>query len=151
MCVNSCVGFTGPFENLEQCPQPRCREPRYDQEKLAKSNGRNKVPRKVFMTFTAGPQLQVRWANPAMAEKMLYRRRKTQEELLCDRDAEDYVYDDIFCGSAYLEAVENGEIGDEDTVVMLSIDGAQMFRNKKSDCWMYIWIILDLAHQDSWE
>ena len=28
---------------------------------------------------------------------------------------------------------------------MLSIDGAQLYRNKKSDCWIYIWIILDIA------
>ena len=28
---------------------------------------------------------------------------------------------------------------------MLSIDGAQLYRNKKSDCWLYIWIILNLA------
>ena len=28
---------------------------------------------------------------------------------------------------------------------MLSIDGAQLYRNKKSDCWIYIWLLLDLA------
>ena len=28
---------------------------------------------------------------------------------------------------------------------MLSMDGAQLYHNKKSDCWIYIWIILDLA------
>jgi len=27
---------------------------------------------------------------------------------------------------------------------MLSIDGAQLYRNKKLDCWIYIWIILNL-------
>ncbi|EKM49948.1 uncharacterized protein PHACADRAFT_200802 [Phanerochaete carnosa HHB-10118-sp] len=26
---------------------------------------------------------------------------------------------------------------------MLSLDGAQLYRNKQSDCWMYIWILLD--------
>jgi hypothetical protein len=41
--------------------------------------------------------------------------------------------------------VEAGEIKDYDTVLMLSIDGAQLLHNKKSDCWIYIWIILDLA------
>jgi hypothetical protein len=145
MCVNSCVGFTGPFTNLEVCPYSKCQEPRYDQDKLTRSNGKNKVPRKVFTTFALGPQLQAQWKNPQTAERMLYRRRKTREELLRDRDADDYVYDNIFCGSAYLKAVRDGEIKDEDMVVMLSIDGAQLFRNKKSDCWMYIWILLDLA------
>ena len=76
---------------------------------------------------------------------MFYRRDKTRDELGRDVDSPEYVYDDIFCGSDYLDAVQNGDINDYDTVVMLSIDGAQLYRNKKSDCWIYIWIILDLA------
>ena len=30
-------------------------------------------------------------------------------------------------------------------LLMLSIDGVQLFESKESDCWIYIWIILDLA------
>ena len=141
MCVDSCIGFTGPFADLDECP--RCHKSRYDEKKLANSNGKNKVPRKVFTTFALGPQLQSRWKSPEMAQKMLYRWDKTQAEL--DRDDTNHIYDDIFCGWDYLEAVEKGRIEEYDTVVMLSIDGAQLYRNKKSDCWIYIWIILDLA------
>ena len=143
MCVNSHVAFTGPFARLEQCP--RCGESRYDQAKLAKSRGKKKVPRKVVTTFPIGPQLQARWKSPEMAHKMQYRRHKTQDILRARDQGEDYVYDDVFCGSDYLNAVEDGRIKDYDTVVMLSIDGAQLYRNKKSDCWIYIWIILNLA------
>ena len=57
----------------------------------------------------------------------------------------DVTYDDIFCGLDYLDAFENGEINDYDMVVMLSMDGAQLYHNKKSDCWIYIWIVLDLV------
>ena len=145
MCANSCVAFTGPYENLEECPRTDCREPRYDQRVLRQSNGKKRIPRQVFTTFPLGPQLQSRWKSPEMARKMFYRRDKTQDELSRDRDPGDYTFDDIFCGSAYLDAVESGPIGDHDTVVMFSIDGAQFYRNKKSDCWIYIWIILDLA------
>ena len=144
MCVNSCVGFTGPFADLEECPRPRCHQPRYDQDELKKSNGKKKVPRKVFTTFAVGPQLQSRWKSPEMAQKMFYRRDKTREELNRTMNGA-YMYDDIFCGSDYLEAVKNGRIKDHDMVLMLSTDGAQLHRNKKSDCWIYIWIILDLA------
>lgn len=28
-------------------------------------------------------------------------------------------------------------------VLVLSMDGAQLYRNKVSECWMYIWIIFD--------
>ena len=142
MCVDTCVGFTGPFKDLDNCP--RCNKSRWNEDELRKSDGKKKVPRKVFTTFPLGPQLQSRWRSPEMARKMFYRRDKTREEQARYED-EDYVYDDIFCGSDYLEAVKNGVINDYDTVVMLSIDGAQLYRNKKSDCWIYIWILLDLA------
>ena len=149
MCFNTCIGFTGPFAELVDCPY--CHEPRYDQRELKDSGGNRKVPRKSFTTFPLGPQIQARWRNPQMAQKMSYRRKKTQEELSCNRDMDDYVYDDVFCGSDYLEAVEKGHINDNDTVVMFSIDGAQLYRNKKSDCWIYIWLILDLAPEQRYK
>ena len=34
---------------------------------------------------------------------------------------------------------------------MLSIDGAQLFHNKKSDCWIYIWVILDLPPDECYK
>jgi hypothetical protein len=33
----------------------------------------------------------------------------------------------------------------DDMVLMFSIDGAQLYRSKTSDCWIYIWIIMDHA------
>jgi hypothetical protein len=30
-------------------------------------------------------------------------------------------------------------------VLMLSIDGAQLYQSKQSDCWIYIWVVYDLA------
>ena len=143
MCVDSHVAFTGPFAHLEQCP--RCGQSRYDEAKLAKSGGKKKVPRKVFTTFPIGPQLQARWRSPEMAQKMQYRRHKTRDILEAHNQGELYDFDDVFCGSDYLDTVGDGRIKDNDTVVMLSIDGAQLYHSKKSDCWIYIWIILDLA------
>ena len=145
MCAKSCVGFTGPFANLELCP--RCGEPRYKQKELEESGGENKVPRKVFTTFPVGPQLQARWKDPNMAKDMFYQWEKTQE-LRRERAASDEplgLYDNIFCGESYLESVDDGIINEYDTVLMLSIDGAQLYESKQSDCWIYIWIIVDLA------
>ncbi|KAF9441077.1 hypothetical protein P691DRAFT_792364 [Macrolepiota fuliginosa MF-IS2] len=55
------------------------------------------------------------------------------------------VYEDIYYGYAYLKAVQEGSIASNDMVVMLSIDGAQLYESKQSDCWIYIWIILNLS------
>ena len=145
MCVNSCVGFMGPFADLEHCPD--CGNPRFDQKKLEESDGINKIPRKVFTTFPVGPQLQARWKNPQTAEKMSYRRQKTQElhrECSGSNSVPD-IFDDVLSGHAYLRAVEDGSIGEDDIVLMMSMDGAQLYQHKKSDCWIYIWVILDLA------
>ena len=54
-------------------------------------------------------------------------------------------YDDVLSGEAYLGAVEDGTIGEHNTVLMFSLDSAQLYRHKQSDCVIYIWIILDLA------
>lgn len=54
-------------------------------------------------------------------------------------------YQDIFHGEAYLNAVKEGKIKEDDMVLMMSIDGAQLYQSKHSDCWIYIWVILDLS------
>ena len=52
-------------------------------------------------------------------------------------------YDDIIHGQEYLEACICGDISDNDTVVMWAMDGAQLYHDKSSDCWVGIWVILD--------
>jgi len=145
MCVDSCAGFTGPYADLEHCPHPQCGKPRYNQHELEKSGGKNKVPQKLFTTFPVGPQLQSRWKSPTMAEKMHYRCNKTKDLFREHDEGSIDGYDDILGGSAYLKAMGKGDIKEHDTVQMLSMDGAQLLHNKKSDCWIYIWILLDLA------
>jgi hypothetical protein len=52
-------------------------------------------------------------------------------------------YDDFIHGSDYIDAVNRGDITTDDMVVVFSIDGAQLYKNKHSDCWISIWIVLD--------
>ena len=42
MCINSCVGSTGPYTNMESCPH--CGEPHHKQKHLEESDGLRKVP-----------------------------------------------------------------------------------------------------------
>ena len=51
----------------------------------------------------------------------------------------------MFCGSAYIHAFCDGVIQPDDTLLMISIDGVQLFKSKESDCWIYIWIIFELS------
>lgn len=77
-----------------------------------------------------------------MAKKMLYRQQRTAG---CPAGAGVKTYNNILDGEAYLKAVEDGWISGYDTVLMLSIDGVQLYWDKKSECWIYIWILLDLG------
>ncbi|KIK77711.1 hypothetical protein PAXRUDRAFT_105890, partial [Paxillus rubicundulus Ve08.2h10] len=52
-------------------------------------------------------------------------------------------YTDFFDGSDYLEAVQQGKIGENDIVLMMSVDGVQLYQFKESDCWVAIWVMLD--------
>ncbi|GAW10278.1 hypothetical protein LENED_012525 [Lentinula edodes] len=138
MCVNSCIGYTGPYASIEDCPH--CGETRY------KIQGKKKIARKQFTTLPLAPQLQALWRTTEGAASMQYRQNCTKaafEELERNNGVKVSAYKDFFDGSDYLEAVAEGKIADNDMVVLLSIDGAQLYRNKASDCWMYIWVVLD--------
>ncbi len=142
MCINSCVAYTGPFANHDTCPT--CAEHRYDQLKLAEKG--TKIPRQRMLTNVIGPQLQAMWRTPAGARAMKYREectRKMMEDAQFTVNGKSInvpVYSDYLHGSEYISAVARGDILDTDTVLMLSIDGAQLYSSKQSDCWIYIWV-----------
>ena len=54
-------------------------------------------------------------------------------------------YDNICCGSEYLDLVKSGQISDNDMVLVLSMDGAQLYRNKESDTWFGIATLIDIT------
>ena len=56
-------------------------------------------------------------------------------------DGGDIIYDNIFSGSEIQDLAECIKINGDDTVVSLSLDGAQLYQNKKSDTWISIWIL----------
>ncbi|EGO02441.1 hypothetical protein SERLA73DRAFT_47761 [Serpula lacrymans var. lacrymans S7.3] len=51
-------------------------------------------------------------------------------------------YNDFFYGQDYLDTVKDGSIRSENRVLMISLDSAQLFQNKPSDCWIYIWVVM---------
>lgn len=140
MCINSCHAFTGPFSELESCSI--CAEPRYDPVQLAVKH--KKVPRQQACTIPLGPQVQALRRSQHGAAAMRYRDQKTKEILDSITDQlKDSVYDDTFCGNDYLDLHARLGLTSDDTTVSFSLDGAQLYQNKKSDTWIGIWIIND--------
>lgn len=141
MCVNSCVAFTGPFVAEQDCPT--CGEPRYEQEDGPRGR---KVPCRTFHTYPLGPQIQAMYASPENARLMRHRAERTsqiQAQLRADPTSVKAL-DNVYWGNNYLGAVGRGEIKPDNTAVMMSLDGAQLYKSKTSDCWFYVWVLYDL-------
>ena len=53
------------------------------------------------------------------------------------------VYNNYLQGFDYLQAIFDSSITSNDTVLLFSFDGVQLYKNKQSDCWIVIWLLLD--------
>ncbi|EDR04522.1 uncharacterized protein LACBIDRAFT_304264 [Laccaria bicolor S238N-H82] len=138
MCINSCVGFTRPFSKDIVCPT--CGESRYEEIRNAE------ILRKQFHTIPLAPQLQALWRSPESAAHLKYHQEYTAKilhELEANGGERISPYRDFFDRVDYLQLHIDGKIAQGDMVLLLSMDGAQLYWNKASECWIYIWIILD--------
>jgi len=140
MCVKTCLAYTSPFAPLTHCPF--CGEHRYEQHLDINS----KTPHCQFVTLPLGPQLQALWRHPLSVSRLRDRLRRTAV-LLAQRNTGGGIqdYDDVCCGSDYLDLVKSGQITDNDMLLALSMDGAQLYRNKESDTWFGIATLIDYA------
>jgi hypothetical protein len=132
MCDDSCIAFTGKYEDLVACPS--CGKPRYEMR------GRKRFGRKQMVWFPVGPQLRAIKCSREGSESMKYRERCTRA--LFSGDDPDTI-SDFFQSDEYRKHLDN--IGPHDMVLVFSIDGAQLYRYKKSDCWFWVWIVLDIG------
>ncbi|OSD03934.1 hypothetical protein PYCCODRAFT_1444119 [Trametes coccinea BRFM310] len=140
MCIRSCLAYTGPFADLDACPLCPTHEARY------KTQGKQQVARRTFSTLLFGPQVQHMYLSRETAEDLGWRARLTEELLELLETGQPLGDLQDFCwGTDYLEAVQNGSISTDDMLLLFSIDGAQLYESKMSDCWVYIWVIFELG------
>ena len=125
MCIKSCVAYTGPFKALDACPV--CNEPCFDSQHW---------PRQVFLTILVGLLLQALRRSKAKAMALCYRTLHTKALLseLANNEGLPKHYSDFLDGSQYPEAVDKELIKEDDIVLMLLLDGAQLFMSKQSNC-----------------
>ena len=79
---------------------------------------------------------------------MCYLWEKSQEllhDIVATRSPNIPLVNDIVMGWDFLGAVLDSDIKEHDILLMVSLDGAQLYKSKESDCWMYIWIIGNLS------
>lgn len=115
------------------------------------SQCQSKVLAQKFTTISLGAQLQALYSTPESAQAMHYcqdKTHKTQEKYPNPdnpsgpqpKQLNDYIH-----GSDYLDCVHDGKIKDTNILLMLSLDGAQLYEHCSSDCWMYMWVVLELG------
>ena len=136
MCIDTCAAFTGSFSELEACPI--CFSPRYHP-------GTND-PRRQFITIPIGPVVQAMYRSPEVAHQMHYRDEETERIInqIKDNGGRLLEYNDTTCGKDYLDAWQAKIIEKGDVLIQLSLDGAQLFEDKLSDCWISIAIFHNL-------
>ncbi|THH29105.1 hypothetical protein EUX98_g5083 [Antrodiella citrinella] len=91
--------------------------------------------------------------SPAITRMLRYRAELTEKILkeLRDNNGKISMYEDVFYGSEFIQSVTSGQLKPDDMCLMLSIDGCQRYEYKQSDCWIYIWIVLDHAPEDRYK
>ncbi|EJD39909.1 hypothetical protein AURDEDRAFT_171047 [Auricularia subglabra TFB-10046 SS5] len=91
--------------------------------------------------------LQAMRHDPVISQQFDYGSTKLQR--LVDESAANNgrinVLDDVLCGTELLDAYRDGRIRPTDVLLMLSYNGCQIYRDKQSDCWIYIWVVLSMA------
>jgi hypothetical protein len=54
-------------------------------------------------------------------------------------------YSDVLHGTEMIDVFQDGQVGPDNVVLMFSIDGTQLYTQKLSLCWIYIWVLLNLS------
>lgn len=140
MCPDSCMAYTGPWADLDSCRF--CSQPRFEPDSTP---GARKA-RRQFETYPLAPQVQARFRSPSGATDMRHRQGemdRIMQELLAKGQLDRVT--DIIEGSDFWNAHQRGEISEDDICVIFSMDGAQLYEHKASNCWIYIWILVDVA------
>jgi hypothetical protein len=144
MCRDSCTAFTGPFEKLDKCPY--CFKARYTD--TVHPDG----TRDAFLqatTIPIGPILQGIYRSPDRSKRAAYRREATARiQQLADEGGEISELKDYVDGLLYQGLIDEDTIKPEDVVILFSMDGAQLLKLKASDCWIYIWIVLEFSPEE---
>ncbi|OSC96709.1 hypothetical protein PYCCODRAFT_1462331 [Trametes coccinea BRFM310] len=141
MCVNSCIGYTGPYSTLDHCP--KCGQERYCPIKLRVGKT---VARQTFTSMLPSTQIQAFFASEDVASEMGWF-FDTAERIIGSTPAGSTSlkeFQDIASSSELLSRVADGSIKRHDAVLMFSIDGAQLYQNKQLDCWMSLWLLCNI-------
>jgi len=93
-----------------------------------------------------GPQLQALYRDPESAAHAHYLRSE-RSRVLSEIEQTGYLgeYSDVLHGTDLIEAFRDTCIGEDNLMLMFSMDEAQLYAQKQSSCWIYIWVLFNLT------
>jgi Transposase family tnp2 len=99
-----------------------------------------------FLTIPIGPIIQALYHSLETAEKMHYQENTTEAILKHAKQNGGWLkeYNDMTCSREYLDACCVGKIKNGDVMIQISLNGAQLYADKDSDCWIFICVIHNL-------
>ena len=136
-CINSCLCYTGPYNDLDQCLY--CQEPRHN------ADGK---PRQTFKYTPLIPRLHAAHANKACAQQMQYR--------VCKHHHIPKQTSDVFDSTHYRDLLQSKVTVDgeeilyhffsdsRDIALGLSTDGFAPFKKRKQTTWPIIFVNYNL-------
>jgi hypothetical protein len=130
MCIKSCCAFTGDFRTLDKCIY--CNAERYDERRQ---------PRAQVAYFSIQDRFIIQYQDLTRAKQLRYRSEYISREGYNTDD----VIGDVFDGAQYRNLSQKGYFQDDRDIVLLgSVDGYQLFRQKCDDCWIVLFINANL-------
>ncbi|KZV74580.1 hypothetical protein PENSPDRAFT_572757 [Peniophora sp. CONT] len=142
-CINSCHSFVSFLKD-----EPKCLICGEDRWNVQRSTDGKKVPRQQCVTTLLGPQLVARRLHPDSARAMNHqaeRSRRIVEEYARHGVTKVELIDSSDMGQCLLSLIRRGRIKPTDSILLWCTDGAQLYQNKASDCWISIWVILSVS------
>ena len=135
-------GFYWALSDLQACPE--CSTWHY--ETITQGKKLITVPCKQALTIPVRPQILAQYRSPESVWNMGHHNR-FMDPLVANIHAGGSIdiYNDVYCSLTLLNPAICRDLTPNDTVLMLSINSTQLFESKQSDCWIYIWVLLDLA------
>jgi len=129
-CVRSCMAFTGDYACLDHCSI--CNERRYTSAETIPGK-----PRKQAVYWSPISLLRMQYQSQERARSLLYRYQYTTS---LEYAAGTHIQD-VFDGTRYKELLNSGYFQDpRDVALIASMDGYQVFQQKRDDCWIVMLI-----------
>jgi hypothetical protein len=129
MCIDSCCAFTGQYEQHLNCPV--CNKLHYINQGSFKQKARKKAT-----YFSLNDRFKIQFKDQNYVEKILY--RSTYQ-------SNGKYYNDIFDGLLYKDLCQEGFFSNPYDICLIgSTDGYQIFRQKRNDCWVFLYINANL-------